>query len=67
MPGDGRELQPFRWRRPPPRSLFRLRPETAEGPTGTYAVDVRHRARLDDGKIRARLLQDARHVAEAWT
>lgn len=54
MPGDGRGLRPFRWWQLPLRSLFR-----------TYAADVRHWARLDDSKFRARLVQDARHVAES--
>ncbi|MGW0607682.1 hypothetical protein [Streptomyces sp. NPDC002640] len=65
MPGDGRELRPFRWWQLPLRSLFWLRPGAADGRTRTYAVDVRHWARLDDSKIRAHLFQDGRHVAQS--
>ncbi|MEW1868173.1 hypothetical protein AB0420_08335 [Streptomyces caelestis] len=65
MPGDGGGLRPLRWWQLSLRSLFWLHPDTADGHTRTYAVGVRHWARLDDGKIRARLFQDARHVAEA--
>ncbi|MEU5715552.1 hypothetical protein AB0G71_07125 [Streptomyces sp. NPDC020403] len=60
-----RELRPFRRRQPPLPSLFRLHPATADGHSRMYAVDVRHGVRLDDGKICARLFQDARRLAEA--
>lgn len=64
-PGDGRELRGFRWWQLPQRSLFWLRLPGAGGHGPLYAVDVRHRARLDDSKIRAHLFLDGRHAAES--
>lgn len=64
-PGDGRELQRFRWWQLPLRSLFWLRLPGAGGHTRLHAVDVRHWARLDSGRIRAHLFLDGRHVAES--
>ncbi|MFF9063125.1 hypothetical protein ACF09K_31185 [Streptomyces sp. NPDC014882] len=64
-PGDGRELQRFRWWQLPLRSLFWLRLPGAGGHDRLHAVDVRHWARLDSGKIRAHLFLDGRHVAES--
>ncbi|MFI0508435.1 hypothetical protein ACH3Y9_04695 [Streptomyces sp. WSLK1-5] len=66
-PGDGRELQRFRWWQLPLRSLFWLRlPGTGgHGDVRVHAVDVRHWARLDNSRIRAHLFLDGRHVAES--
>jgi hypothetical protein len=64
-PGNGRELQRFRWWQLPIRSLFWLRPTGGDGRVGTYAVDVRHWAQLDDEKVRAHLFVNGRHAAES--
>jgi hypothetical protein len=64
-PGDGRPLQRFRWWQMPVRSLFSIRLTGAGGDVRTYAVDVRHWARLDDSKVRAHLFVDGRHEAES--
>ncbi|WP_075731588.1 hypothetical protein [Streptomyces acidiscabies] len=64
-PGDGRELRGFRWWQLPLRALFWLRLSGTDGPARTYTLDVRHRARLDNSKIRAHLFLDGRHVAES--
>lgn len=64
-PGDGRELQRFRWWQLPARSLFWLRLAGDGGQERLYAVDVRHWARLDNSRIRAHLFLDGRHVAES--
>ncbi|WP_406137173.1 hypothetical protein OH828_00225 [Streptomyces anulatus] len=64
-PGDGRELQRFRWWQLPVRSLFWLRLLGDGGQERLHAVDVRHGARLDDSRIRAHLFLDGRHVAES--
>ncbi|MFG3335273.1 hypothetical protein ACGFZZ_25095 [Streptomyces tendae] len=64
-PGDGRALQRFRWWQLPLRSLFWLRLPGAGGHARVHAVDVRHWARLDSGRIRAHLFLDGRHVAES--
>ncbi|AXQ56302.1 hypothetical protein [Streptomyces koyangensis] len=64
-PGDGRELQRFRWWQLPARSLFWLRLAGDDGQERLYAVDVRHWARLDNSRIRAHLFLDGRHVAES--
>ncbi|MGX1512934.1 hypothetical protein [Streptomyces collinus] len=64
-PGDGRALQRFRWWQLPLRSLFWLRLPGAGGYARVHAVDVRHWARLDSGRIRAHLFLDGRHVAES--
>jgi hypothetical protein len=64
-PGDGRELQRFRWWQLPLRSLFRLQLTSDDGHVRTYAVDVRHWARVDDSKVRAHLFVDGRHEAES--
>ncbi|MFJ6461847.1 hypothetical protein ACIQM0_12470 [Streptomyces sp. NPDC091387] len=64
-PGDGRELQRFRWWQPPVRSLFWLRLPGDGGQERLHAVDVRHWARLDNSRIRAHLFTDGRHVAES--
>ncbi|MFF5897054.1 hypothetical protein ACFY8O_14120 [Streptomyces argenteolus] len=64
-PGDGRELQRFRWWQLPVRSLFWLRLAGDGGQERLYAVDVRHWARLDNSRIRAHLFLDGRHVAES--
>ncbi|MDG4857653.1 hypothetical protein P8605_05685 [Streptomyces sp. T-3] len=45
-PGNGRELQRFRWWQLPLRSLFWLRLPGAGGHACLHAVDVRHWARL---------------------
>lgn len=62
-PGDGRELQRFRWWQLPLRSLFWLRLPGAGGHDRLHAIDVRHWARLDNSKIRAHLFVDGRHMA----
>ncbi|MER5277196.1 hypothetical protein ABT025_15740 [Streptomyces sp. NPDC002809] len=64
-PGDGRELQRFRWWQLPVRSLFWLRLPGDGGQERLHAVDVRHWARLDNSRIRAHLFLDGRHVAES--
>lgn len=64
-PGDGRELQRFRWWQLPVRSLFWLRLPGDGGQERLHAVDVRHWARLDDSRIRAHLFLDSRQVAES--
>ncbi|MFJ6697957.1 hypothetical protein ACIQM4_18080 [Streptomyces sp. NPDC091272] len=64
-PGDGRELQRFRGWQLPLRSLFWLRLHGPDGHAHRYAVDVRHWARLDSGRIRAHLFLDGRHTAES--
>ena len=64
-PGDGRQLQRFRWWQLPLRSLFWLRIPGTDGRTRMNAVDVRHWARLDNSKIRAHLFLDGRHEAES--
>ncbi|NEC67968.1 hypothetical protein [Streptomyces sp. SID9727] len=64
-PGDGRELQRFRWWQLPARSLLWLRLAGDGGQERLYAVDVRHWARLDNSRIRAHLFLDGRHVAES--
>jgi hypothetical protein len=58
-------LQRFRWWQLPIRSLFWLRPAGGDGRAGTYAVDVRHGAQLDDSKVRAHLFVNGRHAAES--
>ncbi|MEU0135933.1 hypothetical protein ABZ172_18175 [Streptomyces sp. NPDC006296] len=63
-PGDGRELERFRWWQLPFRSLFWLR-LPGGGQVRLHAVDVRHWARLDNSRIRAHLFLDGRHVAES--
>lgn len=63
--GDGRELQPFRRRQLPFRSLFWLRLPGDGRRAYLYAIDVRHWARLDNSRIRAHLFLDGRHVAES--
>ncbi|MFI7448539.1 hypothetical protein ACIBQX_13670 [Nonomuraea sp. NPDC049714] len=64
-PGDGRELQRFRWWQLPLRSLFWLRLTGDDDHVRTYAVDVRHWARVDDSKVRAHLFVNGRHAAES--
>ncbi|MFD4779161.1 hypothetical protein ACFWNU_35680, partial [Streptomyces sp. NPDC058427] len=64
-PGDGRELQRFRWWHLPLRSLFWLQLPGAGSHARLYAVDVRHGARWDTSRIRAHLFLDGRHVAES--
>ncbi|MEU8597704.1 hypothetical protein ACF1HG_09110 [Streptomyces globisporus] len=64
-PGDGRELQRFRWWQLPVRSLFWLRLPGDGGQEGLHAVDVPHWARLDDSRIRAHLFLDSRQVGES--
>jgi hypothetical protein len=64
-PGDGRELQRFRWWQLPLRSLFWLQLTSNDGHISTYAVDVRHWARVDDSKVRAHLFVNGRHGAES--
>ncbi|MEV4172760.1 hypothetical protein [Nonomuraea sp. NPDC049709] len=64
-PGDGRELQRFRWWQLPLRSLFWLQPTRNDDHVRTYAVDVRHWARVDDSKVRAHLFVNGRHEAES--
>jgi hypothetical protein len=64
-PGDGRPLQRFRWWQTPIRSLFSIQLAGTDGGVRTYAVDVRHWARLDDSKVRAHLFVDGRHAAES--
>lgn len=64
-PGDGRELQRFRWWQLPIRSLFWFRPTGADARARIYAVDVRHGAQLDDSKVRARLYVNGRHELES--
>ncbi|UPT46795.1 MULTISPECIES: hypothetical protein [Streptomyces] len=64
-PGDGRELQRFRWWQLPVRSLFWLRLLGDGGQERLHAIDVRYGARLDDSRIRAHLFLDGRHVAES--
>ncbi|MFJ4901297.1 hypothetical protein [Streptomyces sp. NPDC088727] len=64
-PGDGRELQRFRWWQLPVRSLFWLRLPSDGGQERLHAVDVRHWARLDNSRIRAHLFTDGRHMAES--
>jgi hypothetical protein len=61
-PGDGRELQRFRWWQLPIRSLFWFRPT---GDAHAYVVDVRHGAQLDDSKVRAHLYVNGRHELES--
>ncbi len=61
-PGDGRELQRFRWWQLPIRSLFWIRPT---GDAHVYAVDVRHGAQLDESKVRAHLFVNGRHELES--
>jgi hypothetical protein len=64
-PGDGRELQRFRWWQLPLRSLFWLQLTSDDDHVRTYAVDVRHWARVDDSKVRAHLFVNGRHAAES--
>jgi hypothetical protein len=63
--GDGRPLQDFRWWQLPVRALLYLPLSRGDGRQAVYAVDVRHRAHLDGGKVRAHLYLDGRHHAES--
>lgn len=56
-PGDGHELQRYRWWQPFSRSLFHLRIVGADGIPQTWSVDVRHGGD-ENGVVRARLYRD---------
>lgn len=63
--GDGRPLKRFRWWQLPVRALFYLPLSRRDGRQTVYAVDVRHWANLDKGKIRAHLFLDGRQHSES--
>ncbi|MFD0038987.1 hypothetical protein ACFVIZ_15260 [Streptomyces anulatus] len=62
-PGDGRELQPFRWWQQLFRALFYLRAADATGRWAIYAVNVRHGQNQGSGNVKAELYVDGRQHA----
>ncbi|MCX4523375.1 hypothetical protein OG402_38765 [Streptomyces anulatus] len=62
-PGDGRELQPFRWWQQLLRALFHLRAPDATGRWTIYAVNVRHGQNQGSGNVKAELYVDGRQHA----
>lgn len=61
-PGDGHELQKFRWWQLFSRALFHLRLPDDDGRRLTWSVDVRLWGN-SDGEVVARLYRDGRHHA----
>ncbi|MBM2615947.1 hypothetical protein JIG36_10300 [Actinoplanes sp. LDG1-06] len=66
-PGNGRPLKPFRWWQQLNRALFHLPLVDADGRQVVYSVDVRHWQQFttEDGKGKAHLYADGRHIAES--
>ncbi|MFI5808199.1 hypothetical protein [Streptomyces sp. NPDC051561] len=60
MPGDGRELQHFRWWQLPFRALLHLRLTGDDARRTLYTVDVRHWQNQSSGKVKAHLYRDGR-------
>lgn len=63
--GDGRPLERFRWWQILLRALFTLSLTDRNGRAMVYAVDVRHGADLESGKVRAHLYLNGTHRAES--
>ncbi|MGJ9425926.1 hypothetical protein ACHABX_08800 [Nesterenkonia halotolerans] len=63
--GDGRLLPRFRWWQIPVRALFTLPLADRDDRAMVYAVDVRHWANLDSGKVRAHLYLNGTHRAQS--
>ncbi|WP_410813471.1 hypothetical protein [Micromonospora sp. 067-2] len=62
-PGDGRELQRFRWWQLPGRALLYLDHTDQSGRPSQYAVDVRHWGGQSSGEVKAQLYRDGRQQA----
>ena len=62
-PGDGRELQRFRWWQLLGRSVFHLEHRGARGEPRRYSVDVRHWGNQSSGEVKAQLYESGIQVA----